>query len=130
MQIATLAQSTQGRIQGLKPGDAGWPDAAYNGDYIGDIATDFLAGRTVQADDRQFTASGRPDDLDGIRQFAVAYLRHEQDLDLQAFGVHFDHYFLESGLYAQGKVDATVARLQAADKTYEHEGALWLRSTD
>ncbi|NUP87066.1 MAG: arginine--tRNA ligase [Burkholderiaceae bacterium] len=130
VQIATLAQSTQCRIQGLKPGDAQWPDAAYNGDYIGDIATDFLAGSAVQADDRQFTASGRPDDLDGIRQFAVAYLRHEQDLDLQAFGVHFDHYFLESSLYAQGKVDATVARLQAAGKTYEHEGALWLRSTD
>jgi len=130
VQIATLAQSTQCRIMGLKPGDAQWPDAAYNGDYIGDIATDFLAGSAVQADDRQFTASGRPDDLDGIRQFAVAYLRHEQDLDLQAFGVHFDHYFLESGLYAQGKVDATVARLQAAGKTYEHEGALWLRSTD
>ncbi len=130
VQIATLAQSTQCRIMGLKPGDAQWPDAAYNGDYIGDIATDFLAGSAVQADDRQFTASGRPDDLDGIRQFAVAYLRHEQDLDLQAFGVHFDHYFLESSLYAQGKVDATVARLQGAGKTYEHEGALWLRSTD
>ena len=98
VQIATLAQSTQCRIMGLKPGDAQWPDAAYNGDYIGDIATDFLAGSAVQADDRQFTASGRPDDLDGIRQFAVAYLRHEQDLDLQAFGVHFDHYFLESSL--------------------------------
>ena len=73
---------------------------------------------------------GRRDDLDGIRQFAVAYLRHEQDLDLQAFGVRFDNYYLESSLYASGRVEATVARLIAAGKTYEDDGALWLRTTD
>ena len=130
VQIATLAASTQARLRGFKPGDAQWPEAAYNGDYIADIAADFSARKTVTADDRAYTASGDLDDLDGIRQFAVAYLRHEQDLDLQAFGVRFDHYFLESSLYATGQVEATVARLVAAGKTYEHDGALWLRSTD
>ncbi len=130
VQIATLAASTQARLRGFKPGDGQWPESAYNGDYIADIAADFLAGKTVTADDRAYTASGDIEDLDGIRQFAVAYLRHEQDLDLQAFGVRFDHYFLESGLYANGQVEATVARLVAAGKTYEQDGALWLRSTD
>jgi len=130
VQIATLATSTQCRIQGLKPGDDGWPESAYNGDYIADIAADFLAKKTVQSDDRTFTASGDPEDLDGIRQFAVAYLRHEQDLDLQAFGVQFDSYYLESSLYTSGRVEQTVQRLVDAGKTYEHEGALWLRSTD
>ncbi|HXD06071.1 MAG TPA: arginine--tRNA ligase [Burkholderiaceae bacterium] len=130
VQISTLAASTQARIKGLKPGDPLWPEAAYNGEYIADIAADFMARKTVKADDREFTASGDPEDLDGIRQFAVAYLRHEQDLDLQAFGVRFDHYFLESSLYTSGKVEETVARLVAAGKTYESEGALWLRSTD
>jgi arginyl-tRNA synthetase len=130
VQIATLAASTQARIKGLKPGDAGWPESAYNGDYIADIAADFLAKKTVKADDREFTASGDPEDLDGIRQFAVAYLRHEQDLDLQAFGVTFDNYFLESGLYTSGRVEATVKKLVEAGKTYEQEGALWLRTTD
>jgi arginyl-tRNA synthetase len=130
VQIATLATSTQCRIQGLKPGDDGWPESAYNGDYIADIAADFLAKKTVPADDRTFTASGDPEDLDGIRQFAVAYLRHEQDLDLQAFGVQFDSYYLESSLYTSGRVEQTVQRLVDAGKTYEHEGALWLRSTD
>ena len=80
------------------------------------------------------TASSPPpgdvDDLDGIRQFAVAYLRHEQDLDLQAFGVRFDNYYLESSLYTSGRVEATVRRLVAAGKTYEEDGALWLRTTD
>jgi arginyl-tRNA synthetase len=130
VQIATLASSVQHRLRGLKPGDAGWPDSAYNGEYIADIATAFLARASVEADDRAFTASGDPDDLDSVRQFAVAYLRREQDLDLQAFGVRFDHYFLESSLYSSGRVEATVQRLVAAGKTYEKDGALWLRSTD
>ncbi|MBL0421409.1 arginine--tRNA ligase [Ramlibacter sp. AW1] len=130
VQIETLARSTQLRAKGCKPGDDEWPEAAYNGDYIADIADDFMAGKTVKADDRAFTASGNVDDLDGIRQFAVAYLRHEQDLDLQAFAVRFDHYYLESSLYTSGKVADTVRRLQEAGKTYEQDGALWLRSTE
>ena len=72
VQIGNLATSTQARLQGLKPGDAGWPEAAYNGDYIADIAEAYRAGATVQADDRAFTASSDIDNLDDIRQFAVA----------------------------------------------------------
>ncbi|GAB3766062.1 arginine--tRNA ligase [Ramlibacter monticola] len=130
VQIQTLATSVQLRARGLKPGDAGWPEAAYNGDYIQDIADDFLAKKTVRSDDREYTASGDAEDLDGIRQFAVAYLRHEQDLDLQAFAVRFDQYYLESSLYTSGKVDTVVQRLRDNGKTYEHEGALWLKSTE
>ncbi|MFM2111474.1 MAG: hypothetical protein RLZZ271_134, partial [Pseudomonadota bacterium] len=130
VQIDTLAKSTQMRAKGFKPGDAEWPEAAYNGAYIADIAADFLAQKTVQADDRSFTASGNPDDLDSIRQFAVAYLRHEQDLDLKAFEVKFDNYYLESSLYTSGRVKAAVERISAAGKTYESEGALWLKSTE
>ena len=130
VQIGTLANSTQLRAKGFKPGDAEWPEAAYNGDYIQDIANDFLAQKTVQSDDREFTASGDVNDLDGMRQFAVAYLRHEQDLDLKAFDVKFDNYYLESSLYTSGKVDAAVQKLKDAGKTYEQDGALWLKSTD
>ena len=130
VQIDKLTQSVKARVDGLKPGDAAWPEAAYNGDYIADIAADFLARKAVKADDRAYTASGNKTDLDSIRQFAVAYLRREQDLDLQAFGLHFDNYFLESSLYSGGKLESTVARLIASGKTYESDGALWLRSTD
>jgi arginyl-tRNA synthetase len=130
VQIDRLANSVQARLRGFKPGDAQWPEAAYNGEYIADIAADFRDRRIVTAEDRTFTPSGEIDDVDGIRQFAVAYLRHEQDLDLQAFGVRFDHYFLESSLYSSGRVDATVQRLIASGKTFEEGGALWLRSTD
>ncbi len=130
VQIHTLATSTQSRAKGLKPGDTGWPELAYNGDYIADIANDFLAKKTVRSDDREFTASGDLNDLDAIRQFAVAYLRREQDLDLQAFSVRFDNYYLESSLYSSGRVDAAVAKLKEAGKTYQQDGALWLKSTD
>ncbi|SDV48379.1 arginine--tRNA ligase [Chitinasiproducens palmae] len=131
VQIANLAHSVQARARGLKPGDADWPEAAYNGEYIADIARDFIARATVAAKDGQpVTATGEVDDLDAIRRFAVAYLRHEQDIDLQAFGVRFDHYFLESSLYADGRVANTVQALIEAGHTYESEGALWLKSTD
>jgi arginyl-tRNA synthetase len=130
VQIATLGASVQARLRGLKPGDADWPEAAYNGEYVADIAADFLARKTVRADDREVTANGDIDDSDGITRFAVAYLRHEQDLDLRAFGVRFDTYYLESSLYGDGRVDRTVSQLVAAGKTYERDGALWLRSTD
>ena len=131
VQIATLANSVQARARGFKPGDAQWPESAYNGDYIADVAHDFLARQTVQASDgAPVTGSGSVEDLAGIRDFAVAYLRHEQDLDLQAFGVRFDNYFLESSLYLDGKVEDAVAALNASGKTYEQDGALWLRTTD
>ena len=97
VQIGTLATSTQMRARGFKPGDAQWPCGenanAYNGDYIGDIAQDFLAKKTVRSDDREYTAGGDLNNLDDVRQFAVAYLRHEQDLDLNAFSVKFDNYY-------------------------------------
>jgi len=131
VQIATLASSVQARAKGSKPGDSDWPESAYNGDYIADIAADFIARKTVAAADGEpVTANGDVNDIESIRRFAVAYLRHEQDLDLQAFGVRFDHYYLESSLYTDGKVEAAVAAIKAAGKTYEQDGALWLRSTE
>jgi len=134
VQIQTLANSTQLRARGFKPGDAEWPSgekaAAYNGDYIADIAADFIAKKTVKSEDREVTANGDIEDLDAIREFAVAYLRREQDLDLQAFRVRFDQYYLESSLYTSGRVERAVAQLVAAGKTYKQDGALWLKSTD
>jgi arginyl-tRNA synthetase len=131
VQIQTLANSVQARARGYKPGDAEWPESAYNGDYIADIAADFLAGKTVSASDgAPATASGNVDDIESIRAFGVTYLRNEQDIDLQAFGVKFDNYYLETSLYSDGKVNAAVEGLIKAGKTYEQDGALWLRTTE
>ena len=128
-QISNLALSVQARCRGLGPEDPGWPEDGYRGDYITEVANAYLAGEQIDAEDRHVAGRGDPGDLDAIREFAVAYLRREQDLDLKAFAVHFDHYFLESSLYESGEVEATVARLIAQGHTYEEDGALWLRTT-
>jgi len=129
-QIVNLALSVQARAQGLTPEDAGWPEDGYRGTYITDLATAYQNKITVSAADRTITALGDVDDLDAIRDFAVAWLRREQDLDLKAFGVRFDEYFLESALYDSGEVTDTVTTLENAGHTYEEGGALWLRTSD
>ncbi len=118
VQIANLALSVQARLQGLKPGDAKWPEQAYNGEYIAEIAAAFKVAPEFK------------NDIEAIRQFAVGYLRNEQDIDLKTFGVKFDCYYLESSLYTDGSVAKIVEELQAIGKTYEAEGALWLKTTD
>ncbi len=129
-QIDNLARSVQARCQGLSPDSDQWPEDGYRGEYINDVAQSYLAGERIDAEDKHVTGAGDADDLDAIRDFAVAYLRREQDLDLKAFGVDFDVYFLESSLYAEGKVDAAVQQLIANGHTYEKDGALWLKTTD
>jgi arginyl-tRNA synthetase len=130
-QINNLALSVQARARGLSPDDASFPADGYRGDYIADIARDFLERKTVSgAKVAAVTANGDVNDVDAIRHFAVAYLRNEQDLDLLAFGIVFDEYYLESSLYSDGLVEKAVSALGAAGKTYEQDGALWLRSTD
>ena len=128
-QINNLALSVQARCRGMQPDDPDWPADGYRGDYIHDVAQAYLRGDRVDASDQHVAGSADPDRLDDIRRFAVAYLRREQDLDLQAFAVHFDNYFLESSLYEDGEVDATVQRLVDRGHTYELDGALWLRTT-
>ncbi|HUN91408.1 MAG TPA: arginine--tRNA ligase [Burkholderiaceae bacterium] len=130
VQIENLALSVQARIRELLGETVAFPDAGYRGDYIVEIAREFIAGATRTArDGSPVHASGDAGDLDGIRRFAVAYLRHEQDIDLEAFGVRFDHYYLESSLYADGRVEAAVEAMRRSGATFEADGALWLRTT-
>ncbi|MEF2155066.1 arginine--tRNA ligase [Luteimonas sp. FXH3W] len=129
-QINNLALSVQARANGVGPDAAEWQSDWYKGSYIGDIANDFKAGKSVTVEGQQVTATGDISDLDAIRRYAVAALRNEQNLDLEAFKIGFDVYFLESSLYADGQVDQTVQALTDSGKAYEADGALWLRSTD
>ena len=114
-QIERLTASVIARLNGQAP-----PEDGYHGDYIREVAEAYGA---------QAGSSGPlvPDD---VRRFAVDYLRKEQDRDLQAFGVKFDTYFLESSLYQEGQVDHTLKRLQDAGHTYRQDGAQWLKTTD
>ena len=130
-QIHNLAISVQARARGLNTDSPDYPADGYKGEYIADIAKEFLAGASANASDGEpVQANGDVADLDNIRRFAVSYLRHEQDLDLQAFGLAFDRYYLESSLYTSGRVENTVTQLVASGHTYESDGALWLRTTE
>lgn len=129
VQIDNLTQSVQARCKGLTPDDPTWPEEGYRGDYIADVASAYLQRKTVFADDQQFTATGDIEDLESIRHFAVAYLRHEQDADLRAFRIKFDVFSLESALYTHGHVENIVQSLIDSGHTYEQDDALWLRTT-
>ncbi|KZZ36417.1 MULTISPECIES: arginine--tRNA ligase [unclassified Oleiphilus] len=129
-QINNLALSVQARCKGLTPEDPSWPEDGYRGHYIIELAESFMNGETIESADQSFTGTKNADDLEDIRHFAVAYLRREQDLDLKAFDVDFDVYFLESSLYSDGKVEKAVEALIENGYTYEKDGALWLRTTD
>ena len=128
-QITNLALSVQARCLGIEPDNEHWPAEGYQGEYIKDVARSYLAKEVVDSDDRHVCALGDPQDLDAIRNFAVACLRHEQDLDLKAFDVQFDVFTLESSLYENGSVEAVVKQLCDNGYAYEQDGALWLRTT-
>lgn len=129
-QIDNLVISIIARAKGISVDDPAFPENGYRGDYIVDIANAFLAKETVKAADTAEVANGNIDDTEAVRNFAVAYLRHEQDLDLQAFQIKFDVFSLESALYTTGKVEHTVQALINSGHTYEQDDALWLRTTD
>ncbi|MDE2496576.1 MAG: arginine--tRNA ligase [Xanthomonadaceae bacterium] len=129
-QIQNLALSVQARVKGIEPEDPRWPADGYRGDYIRDVAKEYVAGASIDAGGERITAKRDPDDLDAVRRFSVAWLRREQDADLRAFGVEFDVYFLESSLYTDAKVQQVVDRIGAEEHSYEADGALWLRATE
>ncbi|HEV8496210.1 MAG TPA: arginine--tRNA ligase [Gemmatimonadaceae bacterium] len=121
VQILNLALSVQARVRQLGGQQVELPDGGYHGEYIRDLAQRYID---------EHSSDPNAEDEDALRQFAVRELRKEQDRDLQAFGVHFDVYFLESSLYSDGRVEATVNRLIDAGHAYEKDGALWLKTTD
>ncbi|HEX7939645.1 MAG TPA: arginine--tRNA ligase [Gemmatimonadaceae bacterium] len=120
-QIENLAVSVQARVRQMRGLEAAIPEGGYHGEYIREIAARYAA---------EHPKDMNADDLAAVRAFAVRELRKEQDRDLQAFGVKFDVYFLESSLYSDGKVDDTVRRLKAAGHTYDKDGAVWLKTTE
>jgi arginyl-tRNA synthetase len=120
-QINNLALSVQARLREKAGVDSVFPEGGYHGDYIREIADRYT---------EKFPHDLIGDELDTVRAHAVAYLRNEQDLDLIAFDVKFDRYYLESSLYSENLIDKTVSHLIANGKTYEQDGALWLKTTD
>jgi arginyl-tRNA synthetase len=124
-QMENLARSVWARYQERFGHAAEIPEAGYHGAYVSDIA-EALAAEVGE----RWVGDGSAQALDAMRVFAVKLIRAEQDRDLADFRVHFDEYYLESSLYADGGVDRTVQALRDAGFVYERDGAVWLRTTE
>lgn len=129
-QIDNLTKSVHARCHNMDPSDPAFPEDGYRGEYIVEIANAFLNKEMIKCEGKTIQASGNIDDLESIRQFSVAYLRHEQDHDLNAFQIKFDVFTLESSFYQNGQIEKVVASLVKNGFTYEEDNALWLKTTE
>ena len=129
-QIDNLTRSVHARCLNIGPTDPAFPEDGYRGEYIVEIANAFLNKSSIECEGKTIHASGLIDDLESIRQFSVAYLRHEQDQDLNAFQIKFDVFTLESSFYQNGHIEKVVASLIKNGFTYEEDNALWLKTTE
>ena len=129
-QIDNLTKSVHARCHNMDPSDPAFPEDGYRGEYIVEIANAFLNKAHIECEGKTIHASGNIDDLESIRQFSVAYLRHEQDQDLNAFHIKFDVFTLESSFYQNGQIEKVVASLIKNGFTYEEDNALWLKTTE
>jgi arginyl-tRNA synthetase len=118
-QIDRFARSLMASAQGEPV-----PEDGYGGAYISDIADrvvklvpDVLSRPEAEAQEV-------------FRQQGVELMFAEIKQSLADFGVHFDRYFNEKDLHDRGELDAAVERLREQGRTYEKDGALWLRTTD
>lgn len=130
-QIDNLAISVQARAKGLTPKDIGWPSLGYLGEYISDIAQAFMNRETIKYDtNKSITGTADIDDINSIRCFSIIYIRNEQNIDLEMLGVDFDQFYLESSLYKNNYLEDTVLDIIKSGKTYELDGALWLKTSE
>ena len=128
-QINSLSLSVQARAKKISPTDEEFPKDGYQGEYINEIADGFLSKAEFNFKSNMIRPSGDAENLQALKEFSVAYLRHEQDLDLEAFNVDFNVFSLESSLYKNGQVDQIVKMLIENGHTYEKDDALWLKTT-
>jgi len=87
------------------------PDGGYKGDYIVEWAAELPVGVDVAewGEERAVT---------------------DHRLTLSRMNVNFDSWFSEKSMVASGAIDVTLADLRDRGVVYDHEGAVWLRSTD
>jgi arginyl-tRNA synthetase len=115
-QIGNLGRSIQARARGEEP-----PEDGYVGDYVVKLAAEIEDAGT------------RP--VDEVAQAGVALMLERLRASLATFRVEFDTWFSERSLHtaqegAQSAVDHAFAELAERGRTYRHEDALWLRTTE
>ena len=124
-QILTLGKSLYFRLRELRGEVIEFPEDAYQGDYMKELAGNYLAqGKAVPP------APPHEDDLLELGRYAGDAILEDIKKDLNDFGVHFDNWFSEMELFRQGLVDQSIRLLKENRFLYEKDGALWFKATE
>ena len=111
-QVRLFAESVAARMRGDQ-----LPEGGYEGDYIGELAEELAA--------KGFAA----DDLDTIEREGIETMRGRIAASLERYRVVYDTWFSERSLRESGALEAAIAELRERGHIYEHEGAVWFRTT-
>lgn len=123
-QIHTLGRSVYLRLKEISGHTVDFPEDAYQGDYICDIA------RAVLKEKGNWVLSlSEEEAVHHCSVYAGAVILEGIKTDLLDLGVVFGNWFSEQGLYDSGKVDAAIRELKEKALIYEFEGALWFKAT-
>jgi len=115
-QMRVLAESVRARYREARELDFDFPEDGYQGEYIKDIAAGMDDGLEEAA-------------LDVFRKHAEQVIFQEIETTCRNLNIHFDTYFNEHTLYANGGIDQVVAGLRAKDLAYDQDDATWFRAT-
>lgn len=123
-QINILGVSIKSRAREILGAQADFPENGYQGAYIREMAQMFL-------DENKIKSLAQLEGVDAKRftQFGVAYLMDLIKKDLNDFNVHFDIWSHESKIATSETIPAVLEDLRQKGVVYEHEGALWFKST-
>ena len=124
IQMQNLGKSVYLRYLQLLKQEVEFPEGLYQGEYVLDVAKEVILKHG-----ERFVKSPEQEALPFFTDFAVPLILNGIRADLGQFGVRFDNWFSEKVLFEQGAVQRSIDELKARDLAYEHEGALWFRTT-
>jgi arginyl-tRNA synthetase len=122
-QIHTLGRSVFQRYKELFEADVQFPEDCYQGNYVRD-----LAGKVKEDKEDKLLSTGEEEAISYCARFAADNILSEIKEDLESFGVVFDNWYSEQGLYDSGKVDKIINDFRKQNIIFENDGALWFRT--
>mgnify|MGYP001024817498 CR=1 FL=1 len=123
-QIRTLGSSVYFRCRELAGNKIDFPDDAYQGEYIYEIATDLMNEKK-----EALFSMEREKAIDLCARYAADKILENIRTDLENLGIGFDTWFSEQSLYASGKVEEAIRIAKEKNLAYESEGAVWFKSS-
>ena len=123
-QILTLGRSILLRLRELQGVAIEFPEDGYQAGYVVELAAKY------RSEQGELTDVSETEAIELCARFGIAEVLKWIETDLQAFGIHFDHWYSEKSLYDRGMVDQELKKLAEKGLSFEQDDALWLRTTD